>query len=180
MGLPAATKPITIEEYLSDPAYGHCEFVDGHPVELNVGGKPHARIQSMCSYRLADYFRSHPGGYSAVELHCKLKIGDETRFRLPDVAAVLADDSPEQRYLDRAPDLVVEIRSPDDSLTAQMRKMEEYFANGAKLGWLILPEEKSVLVFGPEGKVRTVASGETLDGGDLLPDLKFPVEDLFA
>jgi Uma2 family endonuclease len=97
------------------------------------------------------------------------------------VSAVLGGpELAEIAYLDRAPDLVVEIRSPDDSLSALHRKIQDYIANGTKLAWVILPEERAVLVFTPNAPTRTVIAGETMDGGDLLPDLNFPVDALFA
>ncbi|HLJ13618.1 MAG TPA: Uma2 family endonuclease [Bryobacteraceae bacterium] len=86
----------------------------------------------------------NPGGYAGTELHCRLKAGDRTVYRLLDVAVVLGEFN-DDRYLDRAPDLVVEIRSPDDGLPALFRKMDEYLSNGARLGWLILPEESPPL-----------------------------------
>ena len=180
MGASSVASQITPEEYLRNPDYEHSEYVDGQPVELNVVGVPHSRIQLKCGRKLDEYLDQHPGGFVAVEMHCKLSIEGESRFRLPDVALVLARDAAEDRYLDRAPDLVVEIRSPDDSIAALLRKMDEYFANGAKLGWLILPEEKSVLVITADRAVRTAVSGETLDGGGLLPELQIPVDELFA
>ena len=70
---------------------------------------------------------------------------------------------------------------PDSRIQVKCaRKLDEYFANGARLGWLILPEEKSVLVLEPDAKVRTVVLGETIDGGDVLPELRLPVDGLFA
>jgi hypothetical protein len=45
----AGIKTVTIEEYLSNPAYKHCEYVDGEVVELNVGTNPHSRITARCS-----------------------------------------------------------------------------------------------------------------------------------
>lgn len=180
MGLSSVARPLGIDEYLSDPVYERCEYVDGHPVELTVGGKTHGRIQIKCGRKLDEYFDSHPGGSVISELRCRLKVGGDTRFRLPDLSVVLDDDSPEEEVLNGAPDLVIEIRSPDDSVTSLVRKMDEYFANGAKLGWLVLPEEKSVLVLAPEGPVRTALEGEVLDGGSVLPDLKLPVSELFS
>jgi Uma2 family endonuclease len=180
MGVVTTAVPVTEEEYLSNPAYEHCEYIDGRIVELNVGGKPHSKIQIRLGYLLQLYLNTHPGGYIAAELHCKLKIGARTRFRLPDVAVVFNDNSTEQRYLDRAPDLAIEIRSPDDTVTSQLRKMEDYFANGCKLAWLILPEERSVIVLAPAGPMKTVVSGGSLDGGDLMPELRIAVDELFS
>ena len=75
---------------------------------------------------------------------------------------------------------MVEIRSPEDSLTAQLRKMNDYFANGTRLAWLILPEEESVIVLTPDGPPNSFGTGETLDGGNVLPGLAVPVADLFV
>jgi Uma2 family endonuclease len=179
MGL--AVKTLSLEEYLSDPAYERFEYIDGQPVELNVGNKPHSRIQGKCSRKLDEYLDRRPGGYLAIELRCRLTVAGEPRIYLPDIAVVLGDeDSTEIRFLNRAPDLVVEIRSPDDPLAWLHRKIRDYFANGTKLAWVVLPEERSVLVFTPNAPTRTVISGETLDGGDLLPGLQIPVDTLFS
>jgi Uma2 family endonuclease len=179
MGL--AVKTLSLEEYLSDPAYERFEYIDGQPVELNVGNKPHSRIQLACGARLYQYFQQHGGGYVAAELRCRLRAGGQPRMYLPDIAVVLSDqDTAETRFLDRAPDLVVEVRSPDESLAGLHRKIQDYFANGARLAWVILPEERSVLVFIPNAPTRTVISGEILDGGEVLPELQIPVDALFV
>ena len=171
---------VSVEEYLSNPAYEHCEYVGGRPMELYVGHKKHVRIQGRCFRKLDEYFDNRPGGYVGTELHCRVKIGGELHFRLPDVSVVLGGRFSEDGYLEGAPDLAVEILSPEDTISQQMRKIEEYFANGTKLAWLILPPERSVLVLVPGSPLRTVVSGENLTGGDLLPDLNFPVDYLFS
>lgn len=176
-----AVKSLSLEEYLSDPAYQRCEYIDGQPEELNVGNKPHSRIQAKCVARLIERLEKQPGAYVAVELRCRLVVAGEPRVYLPDVAVVLGDEEPEEiRFLDRAPDLVVEVRSPDDSLSALHRKVADYLANGARLAWVILPEERAVLVFTPDAPTRTGISGEVLDGGDVLPDLQIPIDTLFT
>ncbi|MBM3744732.1 MAG: Uma2 family endonuclease [Acidobacteria bacterium] len=176
-----AVKALPLEEYLSNPAYERCEWIDGEAVELNVGNKPHSNIQGNASVELGLHLRQKGLGRLAVELRCRLRVRGQTRIYLPDLAVVLSDPNPDElRYLDGAPDLVVEIRSPDDALSALHRKIQDYLANGAKLAWVILPEERAVLVFTPNAPTRTVMAGETMDGGDLLPDLKFPVDALFA
>jgi Uma2 family endonuclease len=174
-----ATKSTTIEEYLSEPAYEHSEYVNGAVVELNLGTKQHARIASRCAYKLEQYLEQHPGGSVYVELRCRLRIGGQTCYRLPDVCYVLSPF--EERYLERAPDLCAEIRSPDDSISNSIAKFADYFANGCKLGWLILPEEQSVLVLTPGTPAPTVARiSDALGGGSLLPGLQIPVASLFV
>ncbi|MGA2183574.1 MAG: Uma2 family endonuclease [Bryobacteraceae bacterium] len=180
MGASTPLKTVSVDEYLSNPEYRHSEYVDGEVVALNVGTQDHGTIQVNCGFFFKQYFLAHPIGYAAAELHCRLTIAGRQRYRLPDVAVVLGERARGAQYLDRAPDLVVEIRSPEDSLNAQMRKMRDYFANGTRLAWLILPEEQTVLVLTPDSLPDSVGIGETLDGGTVLPGLSVPVADLFV
>jgi Uma2 family endonuclease len=180
MGASAPLNTVSVDEYLSNPEYRHSEYVDGEVVALNVGTKKHSKIQVRCASRLMEYLDQHPIGYAATELHCRLNIRGAVRFRLPDVAVVLNDSDEDARYLDRAPDFVAEIRSPEDSLNAQIRKMRDYFANGTRLAWLILPEEQTVMVLAPDSLPDSLGVGESLDGGAVLPGLSVPVSDLFV
>jgi len=45
------------------------------------------------------------------------------------------------------PDLVVELASPSDELEFLRRKMVAYMTNGARLGWLLLPQKRTVEVW---------------------------------
>ncbi len=180
MGTSTPPKTVSVDEYLSNPEYRHSEYVDGEVVALNVGSKKHSKIQVRCAGKLMDYLDQNPIGYAATELHCRLSIRGEVRFRLPDVAVVLNDSDDEARYLNRAPDFVVEIRSPEDSMQFLMRKMKDYFANGTRLSWLILPEEQTVMVLTPDGPPDSFGVGETLTGGAVLPGLSVAVADLFV
>jgi Uma2 family endonuclease len=55
------------------------------------------------------------------------------------------------------PDFVIELRSPSDRLGFLKKKMQEYLANGAQLGWLIDPLPHSVTVYRPnrEPEIRS-------------------------
>ena len=179
MSTSTPVKHVTEEEYLHNREYKHCEYVDGQVVPLNVGHKSHARITAKCCRKFDEYFDEHRGGYAAAELHCRLKIRGVTRYRLPDVAVVLGDESPDELYLQRSPDLVVEIRSPEDKVAFLLRKADDYFANGARMAWIILPEEHSVVVLIPNANPQTFASGESIDVSAVLPGLSIAVDDLF-
>ena len=91
--------------------------------------------------------------------------------RAPDAAWVLRNRlarlAPEdkQRFLPLCPDFVIELLSPSDSRAAGRRKMEEYRANGARLGWLIDPARRQVAIYRADGSLeqRTdVVTGETV------------------
>ena len=81
------------------------------------------------------------------------------------------------------PDFVVEIRSPSQAhpshLAELLDKMREYMDNGARLGWLIDPLERTVRIYragGADPELRL--DPELLDGEDVLPGLAFPVRQL--
>ncbi len=59
--------------------------------------------------------------------------------------------TPEQRdgFLPLCPDFVIELRSKSDRLSTVKAKMREYIENGVKLGWLIDPLKRSVLIYRP-------------------------------
>lgn len=66
------------------------------------------------------------------------------------------------------PDFVVELRSGTDSIDALKDKMQEYIANGARLGWLIDPKEKRVYIYRPQAQIECLTNPATVSGDPLL------------
>jgi Uma2 family endonuclease len=95
--------------------------------------------------------------------------------RSPDASWVLrtrlAALSPEQmeNFPPLCPDFVVELLSPTDSLRQTEEKMKEYVANGARLGWLINPRKKQVLIYRPKEPTQILENPTTLTGDPVLP-----------
>ena len=67
------------------------------------------------------------------------------------------------------PDFVIELRSPSDRVPDLQDKMQEYIANGARLGWLIDPSERVVHVYRPGEVVERLESPVEVSGGLVLP-----------
>ena len=95
--------------------------------------------------------------------------------RAPDAAWVprnrLARLSPEEkeRFLPLCPDFVIELISPSDSRAAARRKMEEYRANGARLGWLIDPARRQVAIYRADGGLEQLTEPDVISGETVLP-----------
>ena len=106
-------------------------------------------------------------------------------IRSPDAAWTLRErvlprpaDPPRARPY--CPDFVVEIRSTSQvSIAPLLAKMPEYMDNGARLGWLIDPIERTVRIY-RAGVVEPelLQEPETLDGEDVLPGFIFDVRRL--
>lgn len=95
--------------------------------------------------------------------------------------------SPEQRrgFPPICPDLVVELASPSDEgprgLAALRRKMDAYRANGAKLGWLLIPEQRTVEIWPGKdgGEPERMETATQLSGHPLFPDLRINLEEIW-
>jgi Uma2 family endonuclease len=68
-----------------------------------------------------------------------------------------------------APDFVLELMSPSDSLKATQAKMQEYMENQVKLAWLIDRKNLYVEIYRLEKSVEAFNSATTLFGEDVLP-----------
>ncbi len=79
--------------------------------------------------------------------------------------------TPEQRsgFYNICPDFVIELRSDTDRLSVLHAKMQEYMDNGARLGWLIDPQTKSVHTYRPNHEVQTIENPESLSADPILP-----------
>ena len=74
-----------------------------------------------------------------------------------------------RKFLPLCPDFVAEIASPSDSMPALKLKMEEYRANGARMGWLILPDQGQLFVYHEDGAVEQRAWPVAVAGEPVLP-----------
>jgi Uma2 family endonuclease len=67
------------------------------------------------------------------------------------------------------PDFVVELRSASDTLKSLQAKMQEYIDNGARLGWLIDPQNRRVEIYRQEKEVEILKNPTEVSGEDVLP-----------
>ncbi|UNU26578.1 Uma2 family endonuclease [Microcoleus vaginatus] len=79
--------------------------------------------------------------------------------------------TPKQRkgFVPLCPDFVVELRSASDSLSTLQTKMREYIDNGARLGWLIDPQNQRVEIYRQQTEVEILINPTELSGEDVLP-----------
>ncbi|MBD2199152.1 MULTISPECIES: Uma2 family endonuclease [Calothrix] len=102
--------------------------------------------------------------------------------RSPDVAWIQKDRwnalTPEEKekFPPIAPDFVLELMSPSDSLLETQTKMQEYIDNGVKLGWLINPKMRQVEIY-RLGKAKELLESPTeLSGEDVLPGFSLSLQ----
>lgn len=68
------------------------------------------------------------------------------------------------------PDVVIELRSDGDSLSATQAKMKEYLANGAIFGLLIDPRRQAVEIYRPNVDVETIKNAKSVNFSEAMPE----------
>lgn len=183
---PATTRKLTAEEYqrLPDPTDGtRLELVRGEVVKVPRPNWEHGEIAGNVYTEIKLFLRRNPVGRVSVEGGVKIEQDPDT-VRGPDVSFMGKDRMPlgerMNRFADQTPDLCVEVVSPSNTRRELNGKIKEYFFNGAKLVWVVDPDERSVAVFREPLEGRVLKEEATLDGGDVLPGFSCKVADLFA
>ena len=118
-------------------------------------------------------------------------------FRLPDGSVLSPDASlvqherwqaltPEQRrgFAPLCPDLVVQLGITSDegprALAALRNKMAAYQANGARLGWLLIPHQQAVEIWPASGDPQRCENLPVLEAGAEFPGLQLQLEEIWA
>lgn len=110
--------------------------------------------------------------------------GEKPSSLVPDVAYVSSGRLPDSPGDLRerptiAPDIAVEILSPDDRMKTLATKIEMYLAYGSKLVIVVDPVQRTVTFHEATG-VRTVAQVQGIAVPDAYPNLKINLNALFA
>src|SRR2546423_1394071 len=175
-------KLITAEEFAAIPDDGkRHELVRGVIVEM-VRPKPlHGKIQIRFGHFLDEFVDAHDLGLVTAEAGFLVARNPDV-VRGPDVAFISKKRLPNPdlaEFIPMAPDLAIEIVSPNDTVKEVHDKIEEYFRAGGLLVWVVYPESKRVHVYSSIENIQVVNIDGTLDGGDVLPGFILPLRDVF-
>lgn len=103
---------------------------------------------------------------------------------VPDVAFIRWDRLPggvaPDKFSPVAPDFAVEVVSPGDGPSDVARKMEHYRRAGVPVVWWVYPKTRTVTVYDHGQLVGERRAGDELDGGDVLPEFRLAVTEVFA
>jgi Uma2 family endonuclease len=102
--------------------------------------------------------------------------------RSPDVAFVRADRLPQapRGYATIPPDLMVEVKSPTDSLNELRDKIHEFLAQGTVVGLLVNPENRTIEIHRLNQAPEHLQDGDVLRVPDLLPGWEVPIAELWS
>ena len=77
------------------------------------------------------------------------------------------------------PEFVIEVRSESQRLRRLQAKMEEWIANGVRLGWLLDEQHKTAYVYRPGTEVQVVVRATSIDASPELPGFVLDLEPIW-
>jgi Uma2 family endonuclease len=159
------------------------ELIDGEVVRMGPAGGEHGIVAMRIGARLLDFVEANGLGVVCAAETGFLVRHDPDTVRAPDAAFVsrarLGGGRPPKKFWPFAPDLAVEVISPNDGSEAIRERVADWLAGGARAVWLVEPARGAVHVHRSPTDVRTFERGDVLTGDDILPGFTCPIADLF-
>lgn len=179
-----ASSLITAEELLRLSYPGkQVELVRGEVVVREPPAAWHGGISNNVAFRLTAFVRKRDlGAVFGQDTGFQIAADPDT-VRAPDLAFVGAErtaEIPRRGYPRLAPDLVVEVLSPDDRPGEVLAKIGEWLDAGVRLVWVLDPEAGQARVHRPDGSLDLLAATDELGGEDVLPGFRCHVAKLLA
>jgi Uma2 family endonuclease len=160
------------------------EVVDGQIVELPPMGAYEGVTASLLAIALGSVIKAQKLGRLAVETLFWLDRTGKLKRR-PDLAFVSAEKWPLGKRVpwteawDVVPDLAIEVVSQSNKADEIAVKLVDYFRAGVKQVWIIYPVTRQVYIYTSLTSVQILIEPAELDGGDLIPDFRLSLSELF-
>lgn len=160
------------------------ELIDGEWVEKNMGAQAGIVVLNV-NARVRAHAGTHQAGLAfASDAGYEIFPTKPNRVRKPDGSFIrrgrLPGDKPPRGHLRIAPDLAIEVVSPNDLAEDTEERVADFLGAGTPLLWVLYPNTRTVYVFRQDGSVSRLTTTDELSGEDALPGFACRVEELFA
>jgi Uma2 family endonuclease len=174
----------TVADLLALPNEKDFELVNGQLVEHRMGFESSHIALNLC---VLLYLYNQPRGLGWIQgSDCgyTLLLAEGPTVRKPDVSFVSFQRLPAaggfpKGYPAVAPDLAVEVLSPNDLAYEVEAKIQDYLQAGVRLIWIINPAVRSAQVLRQDGSFARLIEADSLDGEDVLPGFTCRISSLF-
>jgi Uma2 family endonuclease len=159
------------------------ELDNGRLVAMAPPGYIHARCENRVAKQLGIQGEDRGHGQACGEVGILLRRNPD-RVVGPDAAFIANQSLPvrlsPEGYLETIPDLVLEVRSKNDTQPEVDAKVNEYLRAGVRVVWVADPEKQTVTAYRPGQAPQVFAASDTLTVADVIPGFAMPVRDVFA
>ncbi|HET8524001.1 MAG TPA: Uma2 family endonuclease [Thermomicrobiales bacterium] len=178
------TKLTTADELAEFPDDGYrYELIGGEVQRMAPAGGVHGEIGQELGWRLGAHVSSNDLGRVYLAETGFFLAENPDIVLAPDIAFLRSDRLPPREdrfgFIRVPPDLVVEVVSPHDRASDIAAKVALYLSLGVRAVWVIEPRLQTVTLYEVDHRPRILVSGDTLDGGEIVPDFHVAVADLF-
>lgn len=180
----ATVNEITTAAQLWDATdLGRCELVRGELIQMAPTSLDHGDIELNIGAALKVFVRQHNlGKVVSGDVGFRI-VRDPDTVRAPDVAFVRGVRVPprgKRGFVEGAPDLAVEVLSPDDRPGEVLAKVTDWFDGGCQVVWVVDPATETLFVHRAGGTLQRLTIADTLTEPELLPGFALPVAEVFA
>lgn len=173
---------ISLEEFLQLPETKPAnEYFNGEIEQKIMPQGQHSRIQTRLATEINQIAESQKLALAFTELRCTFA----NRSIVPDIAVFTwsrIPTNPQGRIANKFntyPDWIIKIFSPEQSTNKVVKKILFCLNQGSKLGWLIDPEDESVMIFIPDKFPQILSNDEILPVLESLKHWELSVNQLF-
>ena len=179
----AERKLVTADDVWKMGEDAHVEVIRGELREVAAAGGRHGRVGGRFAFHLSSYGIQNGVGDTYTSETGFIIEQSPLTLLVPDVVFIKNEHLPEGGepvgFFKTPPDVVVEVRSPSQTVNEFFEKVDSYLNFGVPLVWAADFEGRTITAFYRTGPVRVYRAGELLDGGDVLPGFSVPVDDFF-
>jgi Uma2 family endonuclease len=176
-------KTITADHLFSLGNIGPCELIQGELILISPTGYDHGRISSKIDRAFGNFVESHKLGQVLTSEAGFLIARNPDTVRAPDVAFVRADRDPpggQNEYFPGAPDLAVEVLSPDDRASDVNAMIQDWLNAGTVAVLIVDPQNQTVAIHRHPQEIKVLTNDDTLTLPDLLPGFSLAVKEIFC
>jgi Uma2 family endonuclease len=178
-------KLMTADELMVTPDDGfRYELIKGELIRRPLRGHLHGRVSICVAAPLFQHVSANNLGIVYAAGTGFLIHQSPDTVRAPDVAFVQQEGVKNVREIEGywvgAPDLVVEVVSPTDSVGYLEGKIAEWIEAGSLLVWVVSPTMKTVSVYRSLTEIVVLTENDTLDGSDVVPGFQISIAEIFA
>jgi Uma2 family endonuclease len=174
---------ITLEEFLTLPeTKPYSEYINGKIEQKPMPQGEHSTLQTRLVTVINEVALPEKLAHAFTELRCTF--GGSSL--VPDISVFTWERIPKTekgRIANRfevPPDWVIEILSPEQSANKVIKKIMFCLSQGTQIGWLIDPEDESVMIFRPNQFPDMKSDEEILSVLDPLKELQLSVKEMFS
>lgn len=177
-------RPVTAEEFAQFNPEWRYDLIEGElrPMPPMPGAK-HGVITLDISIEIGSFVREHRSGRCfAAETRFTIERNPDTAIG-PDFAFVAKERLPSKMpdgFLELAPDLVLEVRSPSDRSKEVKEKAARWLKAGVKIVWELDPKRRLLTVHRSDRLPQELGVEDVLTGEEVLPGFTLPLRRLFT